>query len=65
MGDKNILKSEKVYCTILNKEIDWSYCLELCNIGTDDVLLEGDDVPNWDEVLRICKECGIYYDGTE
>ena len=54
--------SNKVFCPLLNKEIDDGYCWELCNIGTDEFLLEGDKVDDWDEAQRICKKCGRYED---
>ncbi len=60
-----MLKSEKVYCPLLKKEIDEGYCWELCNIGTDEILLEGDKVLDWDEALKICRKCGRYYDDPE
>ena len=54
--------SEKVFCPLLNKEINWGYCWELRNIGTDEILFEGDKVADWDEALKICKKCGRYED---
>lgn len=57
-----MLKSEKVNCPLLGKVIDEGYCWELCNIGTDEILLEGDKVDDWDEAQRICKKCGRYED---
>lgn len=60
-----MLKSEKIKCPLLNKEIDEGYCWELCNIGTDEILLNGDEIPDWDEALKICKKCGRYYDNQE
>lgn len=54
--------SEKVYCPLLKKMVEEGYCWELRNIGTDDILLDGDSVPDWDEALRICKKCGRYED---
>ena len=45
-------EQNKVKCPLLNKEIDWGYCWELCNIATDDILLEGDTVPDWDKLSR-------------
>ena len=54
--------SEKVPCPLLNKEIDEGYCWELCNIGTDEILLDGDKVPDWDVALAVCKQCGRYSD---
>lgn len=58
-------KSEKVKYPLLDKEIEWGYCWELCNIGTDEILLEGDKVPDWDEALKTCKKCGRYHDDPE
>lgn len=52
--------SEKVQCPLLHREIDWGYCWELCNIATDDILLESDKVSNWDEAQKICRKCGRY-----
>ena len=52
--------SERVLCPLLNKEIDWGYCWELCNIGTDDILLDGDAVTDWDAAQEICRRCGRY-----
>lgn len=54
--------SNKVFCPLLNKEIDDGYCWELCNIGTDEILSYGDKVTDWDEAQRICKKCGRYED---
>lgn len=53
--------SNKIYCPLLKKNVEDGYCWELCNIGTDDILLEGDKVSDWDEALEICKKCGRYY----
>ena len=53
---------ENPYCILLGKRIPWGYCWELCNIGTDEILLEGDKVDDWDEALQICKKCGRYED---
>ena len=52
----------KPYCPILKRYIDWGYCWEICNIGTDEVLSYGDKVDDWDEAQRICKKCGRYED---
>lgn len=52
----------KFFCPLLNKEIDDGYCWELCNIGTDAILLRGDKVDDWDKAQRICKKCGKYED---
>ena len=52
--------SDKIFCLLLNKEIESGYCWELCNIATDEILLEGDKVKNWDEALKICHRCGRY-----
>lgn len=51
----------KVYCPLMKREIEVGYCWELCNIGTDEILLRGDTVKDWDEAQRICRdECGIF-----
>ncbi len=36
--------SKKIFCPLLNKEIEEGYCWELCNIATNDILLEGDKI---------------------
>lgn len=56
----NKRKSEMLYCPLLKREISEGYCWELCNIGTDDILLNDDKIPDWDEAQEVCKECGIY-----
>lgn len=53
-------KSEKVFCPILNRKIEVGYCWELCNIGTDEILLEGDKVDDWDKAQKICDKCGLF-----
>lgn len=55
------MKSEIVYCPILKKQIDEGYCWELCNIGTDDILLEGDTITDWNIAFEFCKKCGRYF----
>lgn len=60
-----MLKSENIQCPLLNKKIDEGYCWELRNIGTNDVLLEGDNVSNWDEAFTICQRCGRYEESDE
>lgn len=51
----------KIYCPLMKREIEIGYCWELCNIGTDEILLRGDTVKDWDEAQRICRdECGIF-----
>ena len=54
--------NNKIFCPLLNKEIDEGYCWELCNIGTDEILLEGDDVKDWKEAYKICDKCGRFSD---
>ena len=54
--------SKKIFCHLLNKEIEVGYCWELCNIGTNDILLDGDKVDDWDEAQRICEKCWRYED---
>ena len=56
------IKNEKIYCPLLDKKIEVGYCYELCNIATDEILLDGDKVEDWDEAQEICKQCGIYED---
>ena len=57
--------SSKIFCPLLNKKIEEGYCCELCNIGTDEILLEGDEVKDWDEALEICNKCGRYSDDID
>lgn len=57
--------SKKVFCPLLNKEIEEGYCWEICNIATDDILLEGDIVEDWDAAEEICKKCGRYEDAED
>lgn len=54
--------SKKVFCPLLNKEIEEGYCWELCNIGTDEILLKGDKVPDWNAAQKTCQKCGRYED---
>ena len=51
-----------VFCPLLNKTINTGYCWELCNIGTDEILMGDDKVPDWDKATEICRECGRYND---
>ena len=51
---------EDVFCPLLNRKIEWGYCSDLCNIGTDDILLYGDVVEDWDEAQEVCRKCGRY-----
>ena len=51
-----MLKSEKIQCPLVNREIDEDYCWELC------ILLDGDIVENWDKAHEVCKECRRYND---
>lgn len=53
-------KSEKIYCPLLERYIEWGYCWELRNIGTNEILIESDVVEDWDKALDICKKCGLY-----
>ena len=55
MSEQNMVK-----CPLLNKEIALGYCWELCNIATDDILLKGDTILDWDKALEVCKKCGRY-----
>lgn len=51
-----------IYCPLLKREISEGYCFDLCNISTDDILLEEDvrKVPDWTKAQKTCKECGRY-----
>lgn len=51
---------DAVFCPLLNKRIEWGYCWELCNIATDDILLKGDVVEDWDVAQQVCRRCGRY-----
>lgn len=54
--------SHKVYCPLFNRNIEDGYCWELCNIATDEILLDGDTVEDWDKAQAVCKECGLFED---
>ena len=53
---------EMVYCKLVKREISVGYCWELCNIASDEVLMNEDRIDNWDKAQKICKECGIFED---
>ena len=62
-GDTLLKKiNDKIFCPLLNKKIDEGYCWELCNIGTDEILLEGDAIKDWNKAHEICVECGRFFD---
>lgn len=44
----------------MKRAIEVGYCWELCNIASDDILLDGDTVENWDTAQKICDECGQF-----
>ncbi len=48
------------FCPLLNKEIEDGYCWELSNLGTDDVLIDGDIIEDWDKAYSICDKCEWY-----
>lgn len=52
--------NDDVYCPLLNRKIEWGYCWELCNIATNDILLEGDKIEDWKSAQRVCEKCGRY-----
>lgn len=54
--------NETVFCPLMNREIDVGYCWELCNLATDDILLGGDIVEDWDKAQEVCERCGLYSD---
>lgn len=56
------ITSEKVFCPIFNRKIEVGYCWELCNIATDEILLDGDKVDDWDKAQKICDKCGLFND---
>lgn len=53
---------EIIYCPLLKRRISEGYCFELCNIATDDILLDEDKnkLIDWNESQKICKDCGRY-----
>ena len=53
-------RNEKIFCPLVHREIEEGYCYELCNIATDEILLDGDKVSDWDEAQDVCRQCGIY-----
>ena len=53
-------RNKKIFCPLVHREIEVGYCYELCNIATDEILLDGDKVSDWDEAQDVCKQCGIY-----
>ena len=46
----------------MKSEIEVGYCWELCNIASDDILLDGDTVEDWDVAQKTCDECGQFED---
>lgn len=52
--------SKKIYCPLVKREIEVGYCWELCNIASDDILLDGDTVTDWDAAQKTCDECGQF-----
>lgn len=52
--------SKKIYCPLMKREIEVGYCWELCNIASDDILLDGDTVTDWDVAQKTCDECGQF-----
>ncbi len=54
--------SKKIYCPLMKSEIEVGYCWELCNIASDDILLDGDTVEDWDVAQKTCDECGQFED---
>lgn len=55
-----VVPDEMVACPLLKRKIADGYCWELCNIGTDEILLYGDKIEDWDEAKRICDKCGYW-----
>lgn len=52
--------SKKIYCLLLQREIEVGYCWELCNIASDDILLDSDTIEDWDAAQKVCNECGQF-----
>lgn len=52
--------SNKIFCPLLGKEIEDGYCWDICNIATNEILLDADVVKDWDEAEKICNKCGRY-----
>lgn len=52
--------SKKIYCPLMKREIEVGYCWELCNIASDDILLDGDTVTDWYAAQKTCDECGQF-----
>lgn len=52
--------SNKTFCPLLNKEIEEGYCWELCNIATNDVLIDGDEIKDWDDAQIVCDKCSRF-----
>lgn len=53
---------QRVKCPLLNKEISDGYCFDLCNIASDDILIQDDKgkIKDWDKAQEVCRQCGIY-----
>ncbi len=49
-----------IYCPLVKKEISEGYCFDLCNVATDDILLDSDVIGDWEKAQEICKICGQY-----
>lgn len=51
-----------VNCPLLKRKISEGYCFELCNMATDDILLQEDKgkVTDWNKAQKTCEECGRY-----
>ena len=54
------MSDKKVFCPILGHEISQGYCWDICNIGSDDILLHGDKIADWDKAAEICNTCGYW-----
>lgn len=54
--------SKKVSCPLMKRDIEVGYCWELCNIASDDILIDGDTIESWETAQKICDECGQFND---
>lgn len=54
--------SKKVFCPLMKRDIEVGYCWELCNIASDDILIDGDTIESWEIAQKICDECGQFDD---
>ena len=49
----------------MKRDIEVGYCWELCNIASDDILIDGDTIESWEIAQKICDECGQFDDDDD